>query len=176
MPDENRLTDDFKQYAATKLIDSLDQIRKCLSLLAVEQIWHRPNEVSNAIGNLVLHLNGNIRMWIVSSLGDEPYERDRASEFGQRDPVATGQILGALEATVARAADVIRNLTPTQLATRHSIQGHDVSGQVAVFHAIEHFSLHTGQIVYATKILTGQDLSLYDSDGQRLDEREESVP
>lgn len=110
MPDENLLTDDFKQYAATKLTDSL------------------------------------------------------------------AQILGALEATVAHAADVIRNLTVTQLATRHSIQGYDVSGQAAVFHAIEHFSLHTGQIVYATKILTGRDLSLYDSDGQRLDGREESVP
>jgi uncharacterized damage-inducible protein DinB len=176
MSGKNLLTDDFKQYAATKLNDSLAQVRKCLSLLTLEQIWHRPNDVSNAIGNLVLHLNGNIRLWIISSLGGESFERNRAGEFGQREPIATEQIIDALDVTVTHTADVIQNLTPDQLAARISIQGYDVSGQAAVFHAVEHFSLHTGQIVYATKILTGHDLSLYDANGQRLDGRDASVP
>jgi uncharacterized damage-inducible protein DinB len=170
------LAANFNTYARTKLSDSLRQIEKCLNLLSVDQVWHRPNEVSNAVGNLVLHLAGNVRQWIIASLAGEAFARDRAAEFAQRESLPTGEILGRLRETVERACNVIGGLTPEQLAARVTIQGYDVTGLEAVFHVVEHFSLHTGQIVYATKLLINQDLSQYDAAGRRLDGRASGTP
>lgn len=170
------LADAVRQYSCTKLRDSLGTISKCLKLLSVEQVWHRFNDVSNAIGNLVLHLNGNVRQWIVASLGGESFERDRPAEFNQREPLPTGEIFDQLSETVNRACEVIAGLSDDDLVKRFSIQGYDVSGAAAVIHVVEHFSLHTGQIVYATKILTNADLSQYGPQGRRLDGRESGVP
>jgi uncharacterized damage-inducible protein DinB len=166
----------FVDYAKNRLDESLKQIEKCLRLLTVEQVWQRPNEVSNAVGNLVLHLTGNVRLWIVASFGGEPYQRNRPAEFGQREPLPTEQILGGLRETVDKAGRVITGLSPEVLARPITIQGYQETGLTAVFHVVEHFSLHTGQIVYATKLLTGKDLSLYDAQGRRLDGKTAGVP
>lgn len=170
------LSDELIGYARTKLRESLDQIERCLGLLSVEQIWHRPNEVSNAVGNLVVHLSGNVRQWIVDGLGDVPFQRDRPAEFSRREPLPAERILGELRDVVDQAVDVLGRVDAEQLGRRVTIQGYEVSGVAVVFHVVEHFSLHTGQIVYATKLLTGKDLSLYDPQGRRLDHRTEGVP
>jgi uncharacterized damage-inducible protein DinB len=170
------LRDEFCRYAATKLRDGLQQIEKCLALLSVAQVWNRPNDVSNAIGNLVLHLSGNVRQWIVQSIGGVDFTRDRAAEFAQRAPLLKDEILPPLRETVEQACQVIEGLSPERLRERVIIQGYDVSILAAVFHVVEHFSLHTGQIIYQTKILTGLDLSLYDAQGKRLDGRRQGVP
>jgi len=176
MPEESQLRDCVVDYCVTKLNDSLLQIKKCLNLLSVEQIWHRPNEVSNSIGVLVLHLTGNVGHWINKSLGGDDYQRDRPAEFAQRDPLPTDEILGQLRQAVERAGEVIRGLQLTQLTEPITIQGYEVSGAGAVIHVVEHFSLHTGQIIYATKILLNRDLSAYDSQGRRLDGRNTGAP
>lgn len=176
MSDADQLAAELTGYSRTKLGDSLSQIGKCLNLLSLEQVWQRPNDVSNAVGNLVLHLNGNVRQWIVAGLGGEPFERDRPAEFNQRDPLPTGEILGNLRATIERAGEVIAGLSPDRLLRKVTIQGYELSALAALVHVVEHFSLHTGQIVYATKLLTGLDLSLYDSQGRRLDGRSSGVP
>ena len=170
------LRDEFCDYAQTRLNDGLKQIEKCLSLLSVEQIWTRPNDVSNAIGNLVVHLNGNVRQWIVASIGGTNFDRDRPAEFAQREPLATDSILALLRQAVREANEVIAGLEEPRLLERITVQGYDVSVLAAVFHVAEHFSLHTGQIVYQTKILTGLDLSLYDAQGRRIDGRAEGTP
>ena len=176
MSDNQSVIDEFKSYSQTKLNDSLSQIEKCLNLLTLEQIWHRPNDVSNAIGNLVIHLNGNVKQWIVNSLGGIPFERDRAAEFAQRTPLPTDEIFGNLKESLRQACDVIAELTKQQLIEKVTVQKYEVSGLAAVIHVVEHFSLHTGQIIYATKLLINQDLSLYDSQGQRLDGRNSGTP
>lgn len=176
MSDADLLARSFCDYACTKLADSLAQIEKCLGMLTLDQTWQRPNEVSNAIGNLVLHLNGNVRLWINKSLGGDPFERDRAAEFAQRDPLPVEQIQGDLRTTVERAQQVIAGMRAEQLLRRVTIQGYDVTKLEAVFHVVEHFSLHTGQIVYATKLFVNQDLSLYDAQGRRKDGRAAGAP
>lgn len=176
MPENKTLSDDFKSYSQSKLNSSLAQIEKCLHLLTTEQIWHRPNEVSNAIGNLVIHLNGNLRQWLLDALGGIAYERDRPLEFSQREPLPTDEILETLKDAVSQACEVIAGLTDDQLAENVTVQGYTVSGLAAVIHVVEHFSLHTGQIVYATKILINQDLSAYDAQGRKIDGTENSVP
>ncbi len=176
MTDEMTLRDGVTDYCATKLTDSLHVIEKCLHLLNSEQIWHRPNDISNSIGVLVLHLTGNVRQWINQSLGGDDFERDRLAEFAQREPLTTDQILSELRSTVSRAGEVIGMLTTAQLVQPVTVQGYHVSTAGAVIHVVEHFSLHTGQIVYATKILLNQDLSAYDAQGRRIDERTAGVP
>ncbi|MEX0718608.1 MAG: DinB family protein [Planctomycetaceae bacterium] len=176
MSDASTLARDFCDYACTKLGDSLAQIEKCLALLSLEQVWRRPNEVSNAIGNLVIHLDGNVKLWILKELGGEPFERDRAAEFAQRDPLPIEKILGELRTTVERAQQVIAGQRAEHLSQRVTIQGYDVTRLEAVFHVVEHFSLHTGQIVYATKLSIDQDLSLYDAQGRRKDGRTAGTP
>ena len=176
MPPIEQITDGFLSYARDRLADNLAQIERCVGLLTVEQIWHRPNEVSNAIGNLVLHLSGNVRQWIMAGLDGQPDARDRPSEFARRDTIPTAEILNRLRETVQQAVHVISQLTAEELTQPIKIQGYEVTGLQGVFHVTEHFSLHTGQIVYATKVILNCDLNLYDADGNRLDGHNVGVP
>ena len=118
------LRDEFCKYSATKLRDGLRQIEKCLALLNVEQVWSRPNSVSNAIGNLVLHLNGNVRLWIVASIGGVAFTRDRAAEFARREALPIVVVLPPLQQTVEEACAGIEGLSPDRLRERLTIQGY----------------------------------------------------
>ena len=168
MPNDDALTNAFTSYAAGRLEDCLDNIERCVGLLSQDQVWHRPNEVSNSIGNLVLHLTGNVRQWILLGMTGEPFERDRPAEFAERGPLPVETILPPLRQTVERANAAIASMTPEALLRDYPIQGRSVTGTAAVFHVVEHFSFHTGQIVSTTKLLTGRDLSLYDPQGRRV--------
>lgn len=168
----NHLPSAFTGYATGRLQDCLANIERCVGLLTVEQTWQRPNDVSNSVGNLVLHLTGNVRQWIVSGLGGEPFDRDRPAEFAERGPLPTEEIRAGLRNVVRRANEIIGGLSSTALEREYSIQGRTVTGVAAVFHVVEHFSFHTGQIVSMTKLFTGRDLSLYDPQGQRIDRLE----
>ncbi|QDU78973.1 DinB superfamily protein [Polystyrenella longa] len=172
----DQLSAHFRSYSTARLLDATRQVNRCLKILTKEQIWTRPNEVSNAVGNLVLHLTGNVNQWILTSLTAIPDQRDRPAEFNQRDPLPTEDIAAQLTNTVDSACRVIDRLEPERLIQGINIQGYDTTVLGAVYHVVEHFSLHTGQIVYATKLHINQDLSLYDEHGQRFDGNKPSAP
>jgi uncharacterized damage-inducible protein DinB len=140
----------------------LPKIERCLEQLTDEQIWFRPNDVSNSIGNLVLHLCGNARQWLVTGLGDSPDRRDRDSEFNQRDIIPRADLLQNLQTTLGDVDVVLANLDPKVLLEERKIQGKNVQVLEAVFHVTEHFSMHTGQIILFTKMLAERDLRFYD--------------
>jgi uncharacterized damage-inducible protein DinB len=137
------------------------KIERCLEKLSDEQIWWRPNEESNSIGNLVLHLCGNARQWIVAGVGSEADTRVRDDEFNQRDVINRPELVTLLRSTLADVEKVLRSVDPTALLSRREIQGHDVDVLEAIFHVTEHFSMHTGQIILLTKLLTASDLRFY---------------
>jgi len=139
----------------------LPKIERCLEQLNDEQIWWRANEESNSVGNLVLHLCGNARQWIVCGLGSAPDTRTRDAEFAQRDTIARSELLQLLRSTLADVESVLRNLPPSTLLQKRTIQGSEVEVLEAIFHVTEHFSMHTGQIIMLTKILTATDLRFY---------------
>ena len=136
----------------------LPRIESCLQLLSAEQIWWRPNAASNSVGNLVLHLAGNVRQWIVSGLGGATDLRQRDREFAEQGPVPRRGLAARLRRTVNEACGVMRKLTAEDLARVHAIQKFRVTGREAVFHVAEHFSHHAGQIILLTKMLRGTDL------------------
>ena len=139
----------------------LSRIEACLDKLNEEQVWARGSENENAIGNLVLHLSGNVRQWIVAGVGGAPDTRERDGEFSARGGNSIPELKERLRGIVTEAAAVIGAVTPERLAERVVIQKYEVPVLEAIYHVVEHFSLHTGQVIFATKLLTGSDMGLY---------------
>ena len=142
--------------------DYLPKIERCLEQLTDEQIWYRPNEASNSIGNLVLHLCGNARQWIVAGLGNNPDRRDRDSEFSQRDAIPRADLLERLRTTVKEVDQVLTDFDSSVILEQRTIQGKSVEVLEAIFHVTEHFSMHTGQIIVLTKLMLSSDMRFYD--------------
>ncbi len=152
----------FVKCAADKLEQLLGRIESCAGRLTPEQIWMRGSEKQNAVGNLILHLSGNVRQWILYGVAGQPDRRERDLEFSERGEIRTEELLGRLRTTVQEALAVIRSLTAEQLLETTDVQTyHGIPKLQAVFHVVEHFSMHTGQIIFLTKWLTGEDLGFY---------------
>ncbi len=130
--------------------------------LTDEQIWWRPNEASNSIGNLILHLTGNVTQWIIGGVGNQPVVRDRQKEFDERSVISGSELLAKLEQTLERVSKVLSELDASSLMESRKIQGNDVTVLQAIYHVVEHFSMHTGQILLLTKIIAAEDLRLYE--------------
>jgi uncharacterized damage-inducible protein DinB len=149
----------------------LPRILLCLKELSRQQIWWRPNEASNSVGNLVLHLEGNVRQWIISGLGGAPDKRHRDQEFSERHPMQRQALAKRLQKTVLQACRVLDKLSAEDLARVHSTQKYQVTGLEAAFHVAEHFSHHAGQIILLTKMLTGSDLKFTQFRGEKKKRR-----
>jgi Protein of unknown function (DUF1572) len=152
----------FIAFSRQKLLGQYwPRLKECVSPLTEEQIWWRPNEASNSIGNLILHLNGNVGQWLVASFNKEEDTRNRPAEFAAREGATAAELLAKLGATLDAAAKVLDGLTQEELLAPYEIQGYHVRGLDAVYQVVEHFGLHYGQIVYITKLLTQKDLGFY---------------
>ena len=151
----------FLNFSADKLKQLASRVGICLGQLTDEQVWLRGGENENAAGNLALHLCGNVRQWITSSIGNQPDQRRRDAEFAARGGLSGNELAERLTATVAEAISVIENLPPLRLTDRLTIQDYEVSVLDAIYHVVEHFAMHAGQIIFITKMFTGTDLGFY---------------
>lgn len=140
----------FPELSAALLQEYADKIAIGIGRLSEEQVWWRPNEACNSVGNLVLHVCGNLSLWVLKGLGDVDYDRDRAGEFRADHTMSKARLLAHLEATVTRCREVLERV---DLDRELSLQGYHVDGQAGLFHAVEHASQHTGQILYLVKQL-----------------------
>jgi uncharacterized damage-inducible protein DinB len=143
------------------LEEYLPKIERCLDELSDEDVWWRPNEASNSIGNLMLHLRGNLRQWIIGGVGQRPFERQRQQEFDERSLIPRQELLARLRATVQEVDDVLAGVDAESLLTRRQIQDFDGTTLEAIYHVVEHFAMHSGQIITVTKMRTGRDLALW---------------
>jgi uncharacterized damage-inducible protein DinB len=141
--------------------DFLPKIRRCLEVLEEDDLWWRAHENNNSVGNLILHLCGNVRQWIIASLGREPDLRQRSKEFSERTHISKVDLLAKLEKTLQEADRVLASFDLDELLAARTIQGFQTTALQAVFHVVEHFSFHTGQIVYITKLRRAMDLRFY---------------
>jgi len=162
----NEIPKSFIEECRSLLTASLfPRIEKCLEKLNDEAVWRRANSESNSIGNLLLHLSGNVRQWIVSGIGGAPDHRIRQQEFDERSKIPPVELLSKLESAVREADEVLANLDPASLLERRKIQGREVTLLYALLHVVEHFSMHAGQIILSTKIILAQDLEFYEMSG-----------
>ena len=141
--------------AGASLDSSLEKIRHCVEQLSEEQVWWRPAEGMNAIGNLLLHLSGNVRQWIVSGLGGAADVRNRPGEFAERQRIARGELLGRLEQVIAEAKGVLSRMTAEGLMEQRRIQGFEVTGIGVLFSVVPHFQGHTQEIICLTRMQLG---------------------
>jgi hypothetical protein len=161
-PVQRDLTSLFLEFSREKLLEEYwPRLRGCVESLTNEQVWWRPNDASNSIGNLILHLNGNVRQWLVGSFNRSEDTRDRPAEFSERQVIAVSALLEKLGATMREASAVLGRLTEADLLATYHIQGYTVSGLGAVYQVVEHFGMHYGQVVFITKLVSGKNLGFY---------------
>ncbi|MBL7977329.1 MAG: DUF1572 family protein [Bacteroidetes Order II. Incertae sedis bacterium] len=142
--------------------ENLSKIRACLALMDETEIWTKPSGNSNAVGNQLLHLVGNIRQYVLSGLAGRPDLRDRSFEFNAGGGMSKTQLLDALTETVAEAVAEMKSLNPDELYCKRAVQGrNDWSVTGIMIHVTQHFSYHTGQIVFWTKMLRDVDMAFY---------------
>jgi hypothetical protein len=141
--------------AANELTSAVGKIKHCLAQLSDEQVWWRSEPERNSIGNLVLHLCGNVRQWIVSGLGDVADVRNRPAEFAERGPIPKDELLRRLDQVVDEAKAVLKRLTASRLLEGRRIQGFDVTGLGAIFSSVPHFRGHTQEIIHMTRSQLG---------------------
>jgi uncharacterized damage-inducible protein DinB len=163
MDASSELTQAFLSFSREKLVREMwPRLRAAVEGLSNDQIWWRPNDSSNSIGNLLLHLNGNVRQWILQGLGSIENVRDRDAEFNERGSVPLSDLVLALDRTLHEVDTLLENLSSEDLLRQHEIQVYrDVPAIDAIYHVVEHFAMHYGQILYISKLLRAEDLGFY---------------
>ena len=141
------------------------KIRAAVETMSADALWWRANEQSNSVGNLLMHLAGNIRQWIVGGIGRQPNTRDRAGEFAARGGANAEELLADLDRALDEVDAVLAGLSEADLATSRTIQGRDVSVFEAVYHVTEHFAMHAGQIILIAKMQTPGAVKFYEDAG-----------
>ncbi len=151
----NQIAHSVGQAAASELADAFAKIKHCLDQLTDEQVWWRPEPSLNSIGNLILHLCGNLRQWIVCGVGGTADNRDRPKEFSERGPIPKSELLRRLDEVVGHAQAALVVLSADHILEHHRIQATDQTAISAIFDSVPHFRGHTQEIVLMTRMQLG---------------------
>ena len=155
------------QEARRRLLqESIPRLRRCLDLLGEDDIWYQPNAHSNSVGNLIIHLHGNVRQWLGTGLAKLADVREREEEFEQHPHLPKQAMYDSLDTTARIIEKVLDQVTPGDLTATHYVQGYHETGLGIIVHVIEHFSYHVGQVTYFTKARLDLDTGYYE--GQDL--------
>ena len=152
---------EFIAQALYRIDENTKKVTACLNEIEEAEVWRRPNENLNSVGNLILHLCGNIRQYAVSSLGNRKDDRDRDKEFSAHGGHSRSELIQRLSTTIEEAKNIIQRINPEELLREKQEQGYTFSGIDIIIHFIEHYSYHTGQIIFWTKFLRNKDLGFY---------------
>lgn len=155
------LQQDFLQQSIIRMNESTERIKICLDQLTEAQVWQKPNDNTNSIGNLILHLCGNITQYAIASLGNKKDERKRSLEFSTTGGYSKNELWQKMESTAQLATETVNNISESELLRIRNVQGFELSGLGIIVHVVEHYSYHTGQIALLTKLLTNKDLRFY---------------
>ena len=158
---ETLLLDEFKSNAIFRLKEGQRMILLAFNNIDEQQLWLYPQKNGLALGNQIVHICGNMRQYIISSLGCQYDLRKRDLEFSIQGGMSKKELLEHLERTIHQAVEVIQKTEAKEYTTYRKVQGFTLSGLGVVLHAVEHFSYHVGQIAFWVKQLTNQDLGFY---------------
>jgi uncharacterized damage-inducible protein DinB len=159
------MTEDFIREFIDQSVHRIDEntpkLITCVKELGESELWKRPNAHSNSIGNIILHLCGNIRQYAISSLGNRRDVRERDKEFSADGGHSGPELLKKLTDTLDEAKGIIQKVTAEELLRKRKVQGYSHSGIGIIIHVTEHYSYHTGQVIFWTKLLKDKDLGFY---------------
>jgi uncharacterized damage-inducible protein DinB len=158
---ENIFRKEFIDQTLKTIDENTSKIKACMKQLGEKDIWFRHNEHVNSIGNIILHLCGNIRQWIISSLGGAPDIRERDLEFSTAGGFTNAELTAKWQDTIREAITIIAQASPENLLRRRVVQGSSISGIGIIIHVTEHYSYHTGQIIFLTKLYKNMDMGFY---------------
>lgn len=150
-----------KEYHRRIFEESYSRIENCISRITDDQVWQKPNDNTNSIGNLVLHLMGNVRQYVCSGIGGQTDTRVRDEEFLESSRCSKEELFLKMKSLQTDSLKVVDQLTEENLQTIYGVQGLEESGMSIMIHVIEHFSYHIGQIALYTKLLVDEDLGFY---------------
>lgn len=150
---DQNLTVAFGREIALELAAATGIIGHCLRQLDDEQVWSRPAISMNSIGNLLLHLCGNVRQWIIAGVGGAADTRERQKEFDERGPIPKAELFSRVESTVLEASEVCKSVSEEQLLNRLRIQGFETTGLGAILHSVSHFRGHVQEIVHMSRAI-----------------------
>jgi len=155
------LAKEFIAQSIYRINENTPKIIHCVNELGEDEIWNRPNNVSNSAGNLILHLCGNITQYIISSIGEIEDIRERDNEFSANGACSKSELIETLKTTVEKAIAIIQNMSADGLLRKRHVQGFLSSGVGNIIQVTEHYSYHTGQIIFWTKLLKSKDMGFY---------------
>jgi len=151
MNDDKAIAVDYLDESRKTLSDARDKIVHCLRQLNDDQVNWRPFEPQNSLANLILHLCGNVRQWIISGAGGTPDTRNRPAEFADRNRYAVSDLIDRLNATVKEADEVIARVPHERLLQPVRIQGFQTTPMAAIYHSVSHFVGHSQEIINITR-------------------------
>jgi uncharacterized damage-inducible protein DinB len=157
----NTAIQELKAQIILRMEENTPRIEQCLAELDESEIWQRPNSASNSMGNLLLHLCGNIRQYAIASLGNKEDHRQRQTEFAATEGYTASDLLEQLQNTIKEAINTIRTASDEEMLRERDVQGYLMSGIGVIVHVCEHYSYHTGQIAFWVKLLKDKDLGFY---------------
>lgn len=158
---ETLMREELVKNAIYRIEESIGKLDKCLDELSEDELWKRPNSSSNSVANLILHMCGNMTQYVISSIGGKLDLRERDLEFSSSSGYNKTKLLQKLHSTVNETKEVLLQVTEVELLRVRSVQGYQFSGIGNILHAVEHFSYHTGQIIFWTKLLKDKDMEFY---------------
>ena len=138
------------------------KLEAALRSIPADRLWWRPNTRANSAGNIVLHLCGNVRQWIVAGVGGAPDVRNRSAEFAAQDGLSRDELIAELFAARDEVVSVLSGLDPSSMGETRRIQGRDTTVFAAIYHVVEHFSGHTGQVIMLAKSFVPGAVQFYD--------------
>jgi uncharacterized damage-inducible protein DinB len=157
---ENKIAADFVNVSSRRLGQMTDYLVACVKKLSEEQIWQRQGAYENAVGNLVLHLCGNARQWIMHGVGGAPDVRVRDTEFSANGGMTGAELIALFESTMDEAKRIIAAVPAERMTERVHPQGRDASVLEAIYQVVGHVQQHVGQIILVTKQMLETDLDL----------------
>lgn len=167
---ENQLVHQIIAEVRRRMVqESMMKLQACVDKLSLEQLWYRPNKNTLSIGNTLLHLNGNVRQYILAGLAEGDDTRARSKEFSERSMIPKDDLIGPLKTTLHEVDQYLDTIELSNLTKVRPVQCFDESGVGILIHVVEHFSYHVGQVVYITKMLEDQAMGFYD--GKDLEQK-----
>lgn len=160
--ENNKFLNDFKQNLCYRIDESTRMVEKSLQEISFDELWRKPNNNLNSIGNLLLHLCGNMTQYAIASLGNLPDTRNRDEEFLTEGEFSKQELLLKLKNTVEKVKETLLTTTYEEFLRERNVQGFTLSGIGIIIHVVEHYSYHTGQIAFWVKLIKNKDLGFYD--------------